>query len=133
MHEVAAMRAVVTTVLEHMQQAGGSRVTGVELVLGASGHLTEEAARQHFTVFAAGTPAAAATVSISWLPATYQCFECLHRFRSTLPTAEVVCPLCGAVALEIAHEDVCSVRSIDVTCDEEDTPSADEAKLSVSS
>jgi Zn finger protein HypA/HybF involved in hydrogenase expression len=131
MHEVAAMRGVVTTVLEHMQQAGGSRVTSVKLVLGASGHLTEEAARQHFAAFAAGTPAAAANVSISWLPATYQCFDCLHRFESTLPTADVVCPLCGAVALEITHEDVCSVRSIDIACDEDDAPSADEASLSV--
>ncbi len=133
MHEVAAMRGVVTTVLEHMRQAGGSRVTGVEIVLGASGHLTEEAARQHFAVFAAGTPAAAATLSISWLPATYQCFECLHRFQSTLPTADVACPLCGAVALEVAHEDVCSVRSIDVACDDEGAPSADVASLSASS
>ena len=133
MHEVAAMRGVVTTVLEHMRQAGGSRVTGVELVLGASGHLTEEAARQHFAVFAAGTPAAAATVSISWLPAPYQCFDRLHRFQSTLPTADVVCPLCGGVALEVAHEDVCSVCSIDVACDEESTQSADEASLPVSS
>ena len=42
MHEVAAMRGMVRTVLECMQQAGASRVTNVQLVLGASGHFTAD-------------------------------------------------------------------------------------------
>jgi Zn finger protein HypA/HybF involved in hydrogenase expression len=104
-----------------MQRAGGSRVTSVELALGASGHLTEEAARQYFGLFARGTPAEDAAVVVSWLPATYQCFACLQRFQSVQAAEEVACPACGGVALEVAHEDACYVRSIDVAFDDGET------------
>jgi hydrogenase nickel incorporation protein HypA/HybF len=119
MHEVAAMQGMVQTVLEYMQQAGGARVTHVQLVLGASGHFTEEAARQHFAVLTAGTPTEGAVLTIVWLPAQFQCFTCLHRFASCGPAEQVMCPQCGDLALEIEHQDVCYVSSIDVSFDEE--------------
>lgn len=114
MHEVAAMRGAVATALEEMQAAGATRVVGIHLLLGASGHLSEEAARQHFTTFAKGTPAEGAELSFTWLPATYQCFNCLKQFGSTEPSESVACPACGGVALEIAHDDTCAVRFVDV-------------------
>jgi hydrogenase nickel insertion protein HypA len=118
MHEVAAMQGAVRTILEQMQQAGGSRVTTVELMLGACGHFTEEAARQHFAVLTMGTPAEDAALEIFWLPATFQCFACLHRFESCQPAEEVVCPRCGDMALQINHQDACSVKAIEVSFDE---------------
>jgi len=114
MHEVAAMRGAVTTALEQMRAAGATRVTEVHMVLGASGHLSEEAARQHFATFARGTPAEHAELTFTWLPATYRCFGCLRRFQSTEPAASVECPTCGAVALEIAHDDTYAVSYVDV-------------------
>jgi hydrogenase nickel insertion protein HypA len=119
MHEVAAMRGAVTTALEQMRAAGATRVTEVHMVLGASGHLTEEAARQHFATFAKGTPAEHATLTFTWLPATYRCFGCLRQFESSAPAASLECPTCGAVALEISHDDTCAVRYVDVAYDEE--------------
>ena len=118
MHEVAAMQGAVRTILEQMQQAGGSRVTTVELMLGACGHFTEEAARQHFAVLTMGTPAEDAALEIFWLPATFQCFACLQRFESCQPAEEVVCPRCGDMALQINHQDACSAKAIEVSFDE---------------
>jgi hydrogenase nickel incorporation protein HypA/HybF len=114
MHEVAAMRGAVSAVLARMRDEGASRVTRVTLVLGVSGHLTEDAARQHFAVLAKGTPAEHAQLDISWLPATYQCFDCLHRFTSTQPPDAVLCPECDGLALEVAHCDECYVSEIEV-------------------
>lgn len=119
MHEVAAMQAVVTTVLETMQHTGASRVIGVRLLLGASGHFTEEAARQHFQMLTRDTLAEGAALAISWIPATFQCFACLHRFESCEQTDLATCPRCGESALPIAHQDVCTVEAIDVTFAEE--------------
>lgn len=118
MHEVAAMQGVVSTILESMRQAGGSRITHVQLLLGASGHFTEEAARQHFEALTAGTPAEGASLEISWLPATFQCFSCLHRFESPQPAEQVTCPLCGDLVLEIDHQDACYASDIEVAFDE---------------
>jgi hydrogenase nickel incorporation protein HypA/HybF len=114
MHEVAAMRGVVTTVLERIREEHGTSVSRVKLVLGASGHLTEDAARQHFAVFAQGTTAEHAQLDIEWLPASYQCFECLHRFTSAELPETVLCPRCGGLALETAHSDDCYAAEIDV-------------------
>jgi hydrogenase nickel insertion protein HypA len=125
MHEVAAMRGVVRTVFEQLARAGAARVTAVELVLGASGHLSEEAARQYWTLFTRGTPAQDASVNITWSPATYRCFSCLHQFKSAEPTESIACPECSGVALEIAHDDVCAVHSMDVAFD--DSGDVDEA------
>jgi hydrogenase nickel incorporation protein HypA/HybF len=124
MHEVAAMHDVVATALDAMQtEAGrsgarGSRVTSVQIALGASGHLSGEAARLHFDLQAAGTPAEGARLDFIWLPATYQCFMCLRQFDSVLPPESVVCPDCGGVAIEIAHDDTITVRSITVEMEE---------------
>jgi Zn finger protein HypA/HybF involved in hydrogenase expression len=114
MHEVAAMQGVLSTVLERMREAGAERVTHIELTLGTSGHLTEDAARQHVSALAVGTPAEGATLGVTWLPATYQCFSCLHQFESADPAAEATCPNCDGIALEIAHRDACYVSSFEV-------------------
>jgi len=114
MHEGAAIHGVVQTILAHMRQAGGSCVTDVQLVIGASGHFTEQAARLHFDVLTRGTPIEGANLSISWLPATFQCFSCLHIFKSCEPAEQVTCPRCKETALEIEYKDTCFVRAITV-------------------
>ena len=119
MHETAAMQGIVRIILHHMQQAGASRVINVQLVLGASGHLTAEAANQHFEALVAGTPIEGSSLTIQWLPAEYQCFFCLHRFESSEPSNHVTCPECGEAALEVSHRDMCSVSAIDVSFEEE--------------
>jgi hydrogenase nickel insertion protein HypA len=118
MHEAAAIQGAVRTALEYMQQADASRVTEVQLSVGVSGHVTEEGVRQYFALFSADTPAAGARLSINWLPATYQCFTCLHIFQSLKPPGEALCPECGEAALEIDHQDACAVTAIDVVFDE---------------
>jgi hydrogenase nickel incorporation protein HypA/HybF len=118
MHEAAAMQGIVRIILHHMQQAGASHVINVQLVLGASGHLTAEAANQHFEALVNGTPIEGASLTIQWLPAEYQCFFCLHRFESGEPSNHVTCPACGEAALEVGHRDICYVSAIDVSFEE---------------
>jgi hydrogenase nickel incorporation protein HypA/HybF len=118
MHEAAAMQGIVRNILHCMQQAGASRVINVQLVLGAAGHLTAEAANQHFEALVNGTPIEGASLTIQWLPAQYQCFFCLHRFESGEPSNHVTCPECGEAALEVGHRDMCSVSAIDVSFEE---------------
>jgi hydrogenase nickel incorporation protein HypA/HybF len=119
MHELAAIQGAVSDVLTALKQCGGRSVTRVYLTLGASGHLTEEAARQHFVALAQGTLAEGAELVITWLPASYQCFSCLNQFESLAPADAVACPQCGGVALETAHQDVCWVEAIDVDVGDE--------------
>lgn len=114
MHELAATQGIVATALEEMRSACATRVTALELTVGVSGHLTEEAVRQHFALLAQGTPAEGADLNFIWLPATDQCFACLSCFASAQPPAEVACPFCGGVALEIKHQEIFSLSAIEV-------------------
>lgn len=106
------MQGVIKTILTATEQAGASRVTSVQLELGTSEHFTEEAVRQYFQVLTQGTPIEGATLTLSWLPATYQCLSCRHRFESLAETA--TCPLCSDIGLEIGHQDECHIRTIDM-------------------
>jgi Zn finger protein HypA/HybF involved in hydrogenase expression len=117
MHELAMMQGVITTALAEMRAVGGTRVTGMHLTLGASGHLSEDATRQHFAALAQGTPVEGAALTFTWLPATYQCFDCLARFECERPAVAASCPTCGGVALEVRHQDVCVALTIDIAND----------------
>lgn len=112
MHEGAIMQTVVTTILEEVAKVNGSRVTRVQLELGASGHMTEEAMRQYFQTLTRNTPSAGAELELVWLPATYQCLSCFQCFEST--SSAGTCPHCGEVGLEIAHRESCTLRQIDI-------------------
>src|SRR5690242_14701638 len=101
MHEVAAMQGVISSVLESLRKAGGKRVTNVQLILGASSHLSAGAAYQLFEVLVKGTFAENASLTIEWLPATYHCLSCQRSFESSEPSSQVICPECGELALEI--------------------------------
>ncbi len=117
MHEVAAIQGICSVAVQQAQAAGATKVTHIEMTLGASDHLSEEGVRQHFEVLASGTLAEGASLAITWLPATYQCFSCLTTFPSAEPSEAVTCPRCQRIALEIAHEEVFYVTSIDVDFD----------------
>jgi len=117
MHEAAVMQGVIKTILASMENARASRVTKVQLALGTSGHFTEEAVRMYFQALTQDTPIEGATLTLSLLPATYQCLSCQHRFESTSSTG--ICPQCGDVAFEISHQDGCYVTTIDVVSSDE--------------
>jgi hydrogenase nickel incorporation protein HypA/HybF len=118
MHEAAAIQGAVRTAVEYMRAAGASHVINVHLSVAVSGHFTEDVVRQYFALFTAGTPAEGATLTVIWLPATYQCLTCLHTFQSLQPAVEALCPACGEAALEIEHQDICAVSAIDVAFEE---------------
>lgn len=114
MREVDVMRGAVREVLEELRRSGATRVTGIRLLLSASNDLSEEAARQLFASLAANTPAEAATVSISRLPAAYTCLKCEQQFTSSRPGNAVTCPVCRGRVLALAQKDRCYVSGIDV-------------------
>lgn len=118
MHEVAAIQGALRMAVESMRQAGASRVTNVQLAMAVSGHFTEDVVRQYFALLTADTPAAGATLTITWLPATYQCLTCFYTFQSLQPAVEVLCPECAEAALEAENQGMCVLHAIEVAFDE---------------
>ena len=119
MHDIAAMDTIMRDIARCMQETGAARVTNVQLVLGASGHLTGEAAHRHFEFMVARTPVEGASLSIAWIPALYQCTSCANRFESCESREGVMCPRCGKSAIEVEHQNVCYVSAVDVAFPDE--------------
>ena len=118
MHELGMIRNALNTILDELHQSGGQRVTGVQLAVKASGHTSEESLRQLFGMVAANSPAAGAEVSVAWLPSDFVCLSCVHHFTTCESGDRVVCPHCGGLAMDSAHQDTCFVESIDVVFDD---------------
>ncbi|HEX8997498.1 MAG TPA: hydrogenase maturation nickel metallochaperone HypA [Ktedonobacterales bacterium] len=114
MHERAIIEGAISTALQRLDEVGQPPVTGVDMIVGASDHLTEDVLRQQFAISAAGTPLQQAKLRIFWIPAKFQCFDCLCQFTSAAPNTEVRCPDCGGVALEIEHKDECYISSLEI-------------------
>lgn len=112
MHEVAGMQNVVETLLASIEKARASRVTNVQRALSTYGHFTEVAVHLYFQALTRDTPIEGATLTLSWLPAPYQCLSCKHRFERISSTG--ICPHCGDASWEISHQDGCSIRTVDV-------------------
>jgi len=115
MHSMAAMQGMIRTVLACMHQAGATHVTHVQMALGVCEQFTAERAHQEFETLIRGTPIEGASLAIQWLPARYQCLACQDYFESGEPCEQVLCPQCGEGAREIAHQEFCAVRSLDVS------------------
>ena len=118
MRKMAAMQDIVQTILDTMQRAGGSRVINVQLIVGASPHLTAEAVYQYFEKLTAGTPIEGASLAILWLPVKFQCISCQHRFERSKAIELATCPKCGSIVLDMEQQDVCYVSAIDVDYDD---------------
>ncbi|HZC06019.1 MAG TPA: hydrogenase maturation nickel metallochaperone HypA [Ktedonobacterales bacterium] len=114
MHERAVIEGAIVTALHRLDALGDPPVKGVDMVVGVSGHMTEDVLRQQFAISAAGTPLEQATLRIFWVPAQYQCFDCLSQFNSATPPEDVRCPACGGIALEIEHNDQCYISALDI-------------------
>jgi hypothetical protein len=77
--------------------------------------MTAEAVRRSFAMLVRGTPIAGASLAIQWLPASYQCLTRRRRFASGEPCEQVLCPQCSEIALEVEHQEIYTVRSIDAS------------------
>lgn len=116
MHEGAVMQSVVTAILDSLKTVQKCHVALVQLEIGTSGHFTEEAIRQYFQLLTQHTVAAGAQLELFWRPATYQCLSCTYHFESTRSPG--ICPHCGDVGLEVAHQESCAIRRIEVVADD---------------
>jgi hydrogenase nickel incorporation protein HypA/HybF len=110
MSESEIAKLLVTEAVERLGDDGRSRVTDVEVVLGAAAGFSPESVRRQFELAARGTPAEGAALHVTLDPVRYWCFDCLFEFSSRAYGA--VCPRCGGTVLTLDREQLAYVRSI---------------------
>ena len=93
MHELAIMQSAVSQALDQARQAGGTRVHGVRLRIGALSGVVPDALQFAFEAVTAGTPAEAAVLTIEEVPARFWCAQCQREFQPANVFSD--CPDCG--------------------------------------
>jgi hydrogenase nickel incorporation protein HypA/HybF len=100
MHELSIVQSVVDLATEQLQAAGGDRVVGVTLRIGALSCVHEEALRFGFELVTKDTPLEGATLSIVNLPVKIHCSQC--DMEVELPTIQqFCCPVCQTPSSDI--------------------------------
>jgi hydrogenase nickel incorporation protein HypA/HybF len=92
MHELSIMESALNLALDHARQAGGSRLYGIRLRIGALSGVVPEALQFAFEALTPGTAAEGAELSIEQVPARFWCAGCAREFQSEDMFAD--CPDC---------------------------------------
>lgn len=117
MHEFGLVESFMDAVL---RRAGGRRVIGVKVRVGALHRVVEESLVQAFTFVSVGTVADGARVELVTMPVRLSCPAC----ATVTQAAEVLpdCPACGEPSPEVTGGDELILESITLAAGEEGDP-----------
>lgn len=109
-HELGFLSGVVGVVSD---AAEGREVTAVGLAVGSRSGLVLDALDASWPLAIAGTPLAAATLELTWVPATVYCPQCAASHEIDEFFA-LTCPVCGTPTADLRDGRTATVSYIDV-------------------
>ncbi|NLD18949.1 MAG: hydrogenase maturation nickel metallochaperone HypA [Clostridiales bacterium] len=93
MHEYPITQQIIKIAQEHCENAGGSRVTKVNLVIGDYSGYVGESVQMYFDVISSDTICHGAKVEIEHIEPKLRCPDCGILFKRQLLSFD--CPKCG--------------------------------------
>ena len=128
MHELSISSAVVDTALRH---AGGRRVTGVEVKVGALRQVVPDSLAFYFEIVSRGTDCEGAELELDVIAAWMRCATCGHAWDPSpqpvdahgdpaLALPAFRCPACERADVETVRGHELEVESIEVENAEEE-------------
>jgi hydrogenase nickel incorporation protein HypA/HybF len=116
MHELPITRSLLDLALHHAENAGGGRVTALDLEVGRLSGVIDRFVQFYWDIIAEGTPAEGATLRFTPVEIAMECGGCNNRFA---PDGRVYdCPACGSSEVRVVDGDQFNLVSIDL--EEED-------------
>lgn len=112
MHELSLATAMVAQIAEVAAREGSTRVTRVEVEMGALSGVEREPFEFAFPIAAEGSVAARAELVIHEIPVTVRCRDC--GAESALDDIILVCPACSGVAVKVVAGRDFLIRSLEV-------------------
>ena len=98
MHELAVTQSVLDIAIKHARQAGASRISQINLVIGEMSGILDESVQFYLDFLSKDTMAEGAKLVFDRRPAVYHCQECDRTF--TPDDLNWTCPSCGALAFD---------------------------------
>lgn len=116
MHEMSLAINIVELVSAKAQEAGGQKITSVELEAGKLSGVMAEALAFCFEAAARNTPAEGARLVVHEVEGRGNCLGCGHAFA--LDSLLAQCPQCGGYAVETMQGR--ELKVVSLTVDEEE-------------
>lgn len=112
MHELVVTEYILSIATQHAQQAGASRIVGIDIVMGQLSSMVDESIQFYWDIISEGTPAQGAALHFTRIPAELECQSCHHTFPPN--TESFTCPQCGSLTVKVIRGDDLRVESIEV-------------------
>lgn len=112
MHEMAVTQSILDIAVKHAKQAGASRITGINLIIGELSGIVDESVQFYFDFLSRDTMAEGARLAFDRRPAVYRCRECETTYHPN--GYDWVCPACDALAFEVLSGREFQIESIEV-------------------
>jgi hydrogenase nickel incorporation protein HypA/HybF len=116
MHELPVTQSILEIALRHAEQANGSRITDIYLVIGQLSSFVDDSIQFYWDIISAGTIAVGATLHFKRIQAELICRACQHQFL--MNGESFCCPTCGSGDVEIRGGDEFFVEAISIERDE---------------
>jgi hydrogenase nickel incorporation protein HypA/HybF len=113
MHELSLMQSAIEHALHASGGAGGARIRGIRLRIGAWSGVVPEALHLAFEIVTQGTVADGATLEIDTINAWCRCARCRNEFSPANALAE--CPRCGDSRMKLLAGRELELASIEVS------------------
>lgn len=119
MHEATIAAAAIEQAIEAARSHGATRITRIELEVGAMREVVPEAMAIAFEACAIGTMAEGAKLDLHETAVRLQCRGCGGEFGPDLDALSFVCPACGAADGEMLEGNRILLKSVECETDEE--------------
>ena len=119
MHEASIAMAAIEQAVEAARQHGATRITRVELRVGALRQVVPEAMKLAFEACAIGTPAEGAKLDLQEESVVARCRPCGRQFEPDLQAISFACPQCGRADAELLAGNEIILTSVECEQDEE--------------
>ena len=97
MHELPVTKSILGIVLRHAAANEVSRVSAIDLSIGALSDLEPEWLQSYFDHISKGTAAEGARLRVSRSPLTFRCTSCHAEFDAAREDLDrIACPHCGS-------------------------------------
>jgi len=111
-HELSVTQNILEIALRHAEQAGASRITRLNLVIGDFSSIVDDSVRFYWDIISRGTIAEGAELCFERVPATLRCLSCQMTFSPN--GQEFACPDCGSYQVMVIDGDQFYLDSIEV-------------------
>jgi hydrogenase nickel incorporation protein HypA/HybF len=113
MHELPATQGMLDVALEAARNAGASRISAIDVVIGDLTSIVDDSVQFYFDVLSRDTAAAGARLRVRREPAQAACAACGSSYGVS-PPLDPVCRSCGQLTLAVTGGRAFHIESIEV-------------------